>query len=140
MAYMPQEKKQHINAALKKVMPKDWKWSLSVRHHSTIVLTIAAAPVDLCQEWMDNVNARRIREYDQCIDKPKYVQVNPYYPENQFSASLSVIEAALECLNDGNHDRSDPQTDYFVVGWYVDINLGRWDKPFNYMKPLQQAV
>lgn len=30
MAYMDQEKKAKIAAALKKVMPKDWKYSLSV--------------------------------------------------------------------------------------------------------------
>jgi hypothetical protein len=144
MAYMPQEKKQLINAALKKVMPKDWKWSLSVRHHSTIVLTIQSAPVDLCQEWADCINAGHRAQAQPDLyavrSRPDNVQVNTHYPENQFSASLPVIEAALECLNDGNHYNSDFQTDYFDVGWYVDINLGRWDKPFNYMQPVAAAA
>ena len=31
-----------------------------------------------------------------------------------------------------NYDNSDIQTDYFDIGWYVDINVGKWDKPFVY--------
>jgi hypothetical protein len=34
----------------------------------------------------------------------------------------------------GNHDRSDIQSDYFDVGWYVDINIGRWNKPYALVK------
>jgi hypothetical protein len=30
----------------------------------------------------------------------------------------------------GNHDKSDVMTDYFNVGWYIDINIGKWDKPY----------
>ena len=30
----------------------------------------------------------------------------------------------------GNHNESDSQTDYFNVGWYIDIGIGRWDKPY----------
>jgi hypothetical protein len=33
-------------------------------------------------------------------------------------------------MNDGNHDNSDIQSDYFDVGWYISINVGRWDKPY----------
>lgn len=140
MAYMSQEKKQEINASLKKVMPKSWNWSLSVSHHSTIVLTIQSAPVDLCTEWQENVNRRRMQENDQCLNRPSYVQVNPYYPENQFDESLPVIEAALACLYEGHWDHSDSQTDYFHCAWYVNVNLGRWNKPFQYLEPLQQAA
>ena len=30
----------------------------------------------------------------------------------------------------GNHNNSDISTDYFDVGWYIDINIGKWDKPY----------
>jgi hypothetical protein len=33
-------------------------------------------------------------------------------------------------MNIGNHDRSDSQTDYFDVGFYTDISIGRWDTPY----------
>jgi hypothetical protein len=47
MAYMNQEKKAVIAAALKAVMPADWKYGLTVQNGMTIVLTIKSAPVDL---------------------------------------------------------------------------------------------
>jgi hypothetical protein len=33
-------------------------------------------------------------------------------------------------MNQGNWNRSDVQTDYFDVGWYCDINVGSWNKPY----------
>jgi len=33
-------------------------------------------------------------------------------------------------MNIGNFDKSDVQTDYFHVGWYMSVNLGKWDKPY----------
>ena len=29
-----------------------------------------------------------------------------------------------------NHDNSDIMTDYFDVGWYVDINVGQWNNGY----------
>jgi hypothetical protein len=37
-------------------------------------------------------------------------------------------------MNDGNWDKSDIQSDYFNVGWYVDVNIGRWNKPYALVK------
>lgn len=33
-------------------------------------------------------------------------------------------------LNLNNHDRSDVMTDYFDIGHYVSIRIGKWNKPF----------
>jgi len=30
----------------------------------------------------------------------------------------------------GNHNNTDLMTDYFDVGWYIKINVGKWDKPY----------
>ena len=59
MAYMSQENKKSIAVNLKTVIPASWKWSLSVRHHSTLVLTIASAPIDLIAEAWKNVEDRK---------------------------------------------------------------------------------
>lgn len=129
MAYMNQEKKAKINTALKAIMPKDWKWSLSVRHHSTIVLTIASAPIDL----LAIVNAK-------CAENCKSIGMDfqpntsaeiSYCWKKMFTGELldlfSKISAAL---NIDNFDNSDAMTDYFHVGHYVDLHIGRWNKPF----------
>jgi hypothetical protein len=36
----------------------------------------------------------------------------------------------VRALNCDNYDNSDSMTDYFDVGHYVDLNIGKWDKPF----------
>lgn len=131
MAYMSQEKKALIAAELKKVMPKTWKYTVGVNHHSTIVLTIACAPVDLVAEWnrvcQENHHGPEHIPFNPATS---HIQVNEFYLERQFDKSLPLFKKIKECLNTGNHDRSDMMTDYFDVGWYVSINIGRWNKPF----------
>jgi hypothetical protein len=130
MAYMSQETKKKLAANVRRVMPRDWKYSLAVRHHSTIVLTITSAPVDLL-----GIRTKRVaEEWEKRGDKYQpetYAQLNVYHLDSEFSGDLlKIFERIKTALNEGNHDRSDSQTDYFDVGWYVDINIGRWDKPF----------
>ena len=131
MAYMNQERKAKLAAKLKEVVPKGWKYSLRVRNHSTIVMTIASAPVDLMAEARRVTADRQARRGESpSAYLATHVSVNPYHPDMSFDESLPVIRDILAALNDGNHDRSDIQSDYFDVGWYVDVNIGTWDKPF----------
>ena len=131
MAYMNQEKKAVIDSKLKAVMPKGWKYSLSVSNHSTINLTIVSAPVDLIAEinWSKKVFAERRGE--EAYTVKGYTDVNHYYLENAFCDSLATFRAIKDAMNTGNHDRSDSQSDYFDVGHYISISIGRaWDKPY----------
>ena len=125
MAYMNQERKQALVAELRKVMPVGWKYSVSVHHHSTLVLTIAEAPVDIlgAVAWERGQSER-----------PKYWDLNEYYIDRQFTdpALVATFTAIRDALNTGNHDRSDIQSDYFEVGWYLSIHIGRWDRPFRF--------
>jgi hypothetical protein len=120
MAFMDQTKKAKIAAALKKVVPSSWKYTLRVHHHSTIIFTVSAAPVDLF-----NLHANR----EQWTDG--YIQLNEYYLERQYTGEvLAIMLKIREALNIDNFDHSDVQTDYFCVGHYANMHIGRWDKPF----------
>ncbi len=140
MAYMNQAKKQVIAAALKVVMPKDWKYSLKCDKHG-ITLTIRSAPVDLIAE------VERVTNKTAGVDgivgvrstPATHVSVNEYWLSNQFDESLPIFQNIKDALNTGNHDRSDPQTDYFDVGHYAHIRIGAWDKPFQFTKEEQHA-
>jgi hypothetical protein len=113
MSYINQVTKSQIAIELKKIVPKTWKWSLSITHHSTLVFTVSAAP------------ASDISEHN-----GHHVQVNPYYPEKYFSpATLPIVEKIIEAMNAHNYCNSDSQRDYFDVGYYINFNLGRWNKP-----------
>lgn len=124
MAYVDQAKKAKIAAELKRVVPEGWRYSLAVRHHSTIVCTITAAPFGLLRavapsEYFDPETAT-------------HYEVNPYHVRACFSdeCAADVVESIIGALNTDNHDRSDSQTDYFDVGHYVALKIGTWKRPF----------
>lgn len=133
MAYMNQERKANIAAKLKALNLKGWKYSLRVRHHSTIVMTVQSAPVDVIG-IANETNAKHDRDRNVVTCRyGTHMDVNPYHSEKQFTADPSLVKTVsdiLACLNDGNWDKSDIMTDYFNVGWYVEINFGTWDKPY----------
>jgi hypothetical protein len=124
MAYVDQNKKALIAKALKPVIPQGWKYSLSVRYHMAIVLTIYSAPFDLIRAFKksDHFNP----------ETATHTEVNPYHYRTHLDDECvaDVFEQIFAALNTNNHDNSDLMTDYFDVGHYVDVHIGRWNKPF----------
>ena len=121
MAYMSQSKKSDIAPKVKAILKKfNVKGSLAVRNHSTLVLNVKAGSVDFMQDYGDEESARNFG-----------IQVNPYWYHEHFTGkSKQFLKEVLNAMNDGNHDRSDVQSDYFDVGWYVAVNIGKWNKPY----------
>jgi hypothetical protein len=131
MAYIDQATKAAIASNLRKIIPAGWKYSLAINHRSTLILTIQSAPVDLLGAWLERVNERRAQSNDEPLSTRTHASINGYWLADQFTGDLlDTFRAILSAMNAGNHDNSDPQTDYFDVGWYTEIRLGRWDKPF----------
>jgi len=57
--------------------------------------------------------------------------VNTYHFTNQFNGkALDFLRELNTVINEGNHDNSDSQSDYFDVGWYSRIHVGHWHKPY----------
>jgi hypothetical protein len=141
MAYVSQEKKAKIAAALKLVVPKGWKYSLGVENHRTICMTISAAPVDLIADYNAAGQSdfyRMARGFEPAKD---HISVNEFHFKDHFGPEVrSVLEKIVECLNIDNFDKSDAQTDYFCVGHYVSLNIGRWNKPFVCTAPVRADV
>lgn len=128
MAYMDQTTKRRIAELLKKELKGvDIKYSLAVRNHSTLILTITQSSIDF--------QAAQVPPTDlverHAVARP-YFTVNHYWIDQHYqdSEAKTVLKKIVKCMMDGNHNRSDIQTDYFDVGWYVTINVGRWGKPF----------
>lgn len=117
MAYVSKETKATLVAEAKKVLPKGWKATFGVRHHSTMVMTIRKAPASVLEDYLG----------DKSHDHP---HVNHHHLETCWKGeTLKTLEALRAALMTGNHDHSDIQSDYFDVGWYVSMNFGQWDKP-----------
>lgn len=154
MAFMNQAKKRLIADALKKVVPKDWKYSLAVRHHSTIVMTIRAAPVNFIQLEAERLRAE-LRQGQTYLDpnciaayisdlehgEVECLQLNGYQVSPHFPSEISEILAKIvTALNTGNHDNSDLMTDYFDIGHYITLQVGEYGKPFRYIPPEAAAA
>ena len=44
------------------------------------------------------------------------------------------LSEVITAMHKGNHDNSDIMTDYFDVGWYIDVNIGKWNQPYALVK------
>ena len=133
MAYMSQERKKQIKVELDKILKGTGiKYSLGVRHHSTLVLNIYQGPVDF------------IGNYNAVVSEPTYAHYHPgmrvatnnldinthWYKDHFTGEVLELLKKVINAMMAGNHDNSDAMTDYFDVGWYIDVNIGKWDRPY----------
>lgn len=117
MAYMNQERKKALAPSIMEICKKHGvKGSLSVRHNSSLVLTLCSGSIDFGE---DNQ------------------QVNPYWYTEHFAdndAALEFLSEVIPAMNVGNWNRSDSSVDYFDVGWYIDVHIGKWNKPYKLME------
>lgn len=130
MAYVCKAKKAKIAKALKASLRSGWKYTLAVRNHSTIVMTITEAPMDLSRnvaptQWVENYGEaqrfqKSISQYD----------LNEKYQ----GPRLEALQTIFNSLNTDNFDHSDLLVDYFHVGHYVELRLGSERTPFDFYK------
>ena len=131
MAYMSQEKKAKIAPVVKAILQKyNVKGSLAVRNHSTLVLNIKQGPIDFIGNYQE-LQCGRASAFVHKQQEIKSLDVNPYWYHEHFSGvAKAFLTEIFAAMNSGNHDNSDIQVDYFDVGWYVDVNIGQWNKPY----------
>lgn len=133
MAYFNQERKAKIAPKIKAILAKyKVKGSLAVRNHMTLCLNLKSGSID----FIANSNKVCGNSPYQVASgfKPStsgYDQVNPYHFKDHYDGkALAFMQEVFAAMNEGNHDHSDIQSDYFNVGWYVDVNIGKWDKQY----------
>lgn len=137
MAYVSQDLKKQLAPAIKAVLKKyNVKGSLAVNNHSTLVLNIKSGSIDFIENFIQTdkdlpYNKHMSDDQIAYIRKNRSLDVNVYWYKEHFSGkALAFLSEVIPLMNKGNHDNSDVQTDYFDVGWYVDVNIGKWDKPY----------
>ena len=111
MAYITKEQVKEKRELLKKKFPsKDgWKLSVTGRDFSVLQVSIMKSPFKL-------------------VDKG-YEQINHYYIDGNYDPAVSkVFKEIIDIAMEGNFDKSDSQIDYFHVGYYFQLSVGKWDK------------
>tara|TARA_R100000458_G_C8089374_1_gene120751 strand:- start:73 stop:492 length:420 start_codon:yes stop_codon:yes gene_type:complete len=121
MAYMNQEKKKRLAPAIKEVLKKhNMKGTLSVRHYSELRVTLQSGVIDFGTD-----------------------QINEYCYKDHFAdnpAALAFLSELIPAMNAENFDKSDPMTDYFHVGYYISVNLGTYDKPYQVINDQEEKL
>ena len=117
MAYVSQKDKAKLAPEIKKVLSKyGMKGSISIRHHSSLVVTLQSGSID----------------FGEYTHGDGYIQVNTYHIDSHYrgkaKAFLTELLAAMKGPDYFNND--DAMTDYFHRSHYTDINVGRWNKPY----------
>jgi hypothetical protein len=130
MAWFNQEMKAARAPSIKSIAKKyGVKVSLGVNNHSTFVINIKSGSID----FIKNYNETVALAYDDHRRAEGSLRVNEYWYHEHFTGKAKAfLKELMEAANVGNHDNSDPQTDYFDVGFYTSINVGQWDKPYVY--------
>ena len=118
MAYVSQEMKSELAPAIKTILKKyGIKGSIAVQNHSTLVLNIKSGKIDFAKDsTSDNFN----------------YQVNTYWVHEHYTGKAKKFLAEVIAAMKGPKffDHSDSMTDYFHCSHYIDINLGKWNKPY----------
>lgn len=129
MAYVSQELKSKLSPTIKTVLRKyGVKGSLAVSNRSTLTLNINSSEIDFIQNYNETCSDRHSERFNPASGS---IQVNPYWFHEHFSGEAKeFLTEVLAAMNDGNWDKSDIQSDYFNVGWYVNVNIGRWNQPY----------
>jgi hypothetical protein len=139
MSYMTQEHKKEINANLKPILKKyGVKGRLGVNHHSVLVLNLFSGKIDFMESYnrMGRILTKRRYGSDAQYQDATRDQVNIFHTDRWYDGEAKAFFAeVLPILNGANtsrenFDESDAMTDYFHVGWYVNVNVGRWDRNY----------
>ena len=127
MAYIGADSVKAIRVALKAEFP-EIKFSVTNDNHSSVVVSIMESPYNLINE----------HTADEADIKFGYSSINHYYPERYAHEALyqriwDIVKIAP--FNAGTedepwYDRSDIQSDYFDVSYYLTLRVGKWNKAY----------
>jgi len=115
MAYVSKEFKKEISPAIKKVLARyKFKGTIAIKNLSTLVVNISKGPLALSDLLNRDVNHHTI-------------SYNIEYGSDEWKKFINEL---VDVMNGENYNKNDIMSDYFDVGYYIDINLGKWNKPY----------
>jgi hypothetical protein len=130
MAYIDNASVAQIRNELKATFPK-FKFGVRKDNSMAVRVTIKSGPTDFSALFKDEYSQRK-----------RYIQVNTYHIDSFYGEHADFLKQVVDIVktaparaegyhkNRGHYDNSDAMTDYFDVAYYLDVNIGAWDKPY----------
>ena len=130
MAYIRQEDKKKLAPKIKAVLKKyGVKGSISIRHNSTLIVTLKEGALDLVGEENAARKRRAERNWDKFHPVQSDFQISPEY-QNDRSPFFNELADAMK--GDKWYENSDVMNDYYDTGYYMEISVGKYNKPYQY--------
>ena len=92
------------------------KGNIGVRNHMSLYVDVMSGPID----------------FGNYTHGDGYIQVNTYWIDDHYDGIAKDFLNDLKSAMKGNkwYDNSNAQIDYFDTAYYIDINIGKWNKPY----------
>tara|TARA_Y100000593_G_C4151002_1_gene257042 strand:- start:103 stop:525 length:423 start_codon:yes stop_codon:yes gene_type:complete len=136
MAYISQQEKKELAPGIKKVLKQyGLKGTIAINNYSSLVVNIKSGSLDLlgAAQKVNDILADRFNRPRTEIGT--YLQANAYRDPQDYDRIDKTIGQFYSDLikamkGDKWYNRSDMMTDYHEIAYYLDINIGRWNKPY----------
>ena len=138
MAYISTDEVKAVRVALKERFKNKLKFSVRREHYSSLNVSIISGEINFFDGSLDRKDSWNKEAPSHKFDG--YEQINEYYPENYgkhselFKNIVEIMKTAPANVKGGRawYDNSDAMTDYFDTAYYTHINVGKWDKPYEF--------
>jgi hypothetical protein len=99
---------------------------------NTLDLDVTSGPLDVIGNMHELAIKKPDSYYLRNPVKPTHIQVNLYWISEHYTGKVLAFMQELKAAMQGPdwYDRSDLQTEYFDTSWYININIGRWNQPY----------
>ena len=114
MAYISTVQVKSMRDQIKAAYPQ-YKWSVSRRHSSTVVIVLQESDLPFDNTHMD-INPYWFKESEKLNTKTKLV----------FQHVLEICNSVERCYN---RAANDPGADYGDNTYFIDMDIGKWDNP-----------
>lgn len=123
MAYITTSEVKQIREALKKEFP-NIKFSITREHGMSVSVSIVKSNIDFTDEVL--------------TDGMTHVSINHYHVDKNYPKHKDLFNKIINIIRTGSdrkwYNNSDAMTDYFDTAFYFDLNVGKWDKPYELVK------
>lgn len=140
-AYVSKADTQRVRQLLKQEFP-NLKFSV-VKDGGRMSVSIMAGDIDFSDI---NDDVPRLKRYWERWGNPKPVfdgklDINQYHLDGYNPKYTPLFEKIVSIMKGEDwYDDSDPQTDYFNTAYYIDLNIGKWNKPYEYKPTIKKGT